>query len=224
MSQQINLFNPIFLKQQKYFSALTMLQALGLLLLGALALVAYTNFQVKRLTSDLDQVRAYKKMTEANLREAQLRYSAEDKVKALNNQIAQAERDLVATQKVAHTLETGDFGNTKGFSDSFLALARQSVSGLWLTQVSVTDGGNEMDIRGRALVAEKVPDYINRLKSEPSLKGKSFDALNMRVPHIERVVADKNGATETVDAPYIEFALIANQTVEQSKTKDGAAK
>jgi hypothetical protein len=29
MSQQINLFNPLFLKQKKYFSTVTMLQALG---------------------------------------------------------------------------------------------------------------------------------------------------------------------------------------------------
>ena len=31
MSQQINLFNPIFMKQKKYFSVTTMLQALGLI-------------------------------------------------------------------------------------------------------------------------------------------------------------------------------------------------
>jgi hypothetical protein len=29
MSQQINLFNPIFMKQRKYFSLLAMLQALA---------------------------------------------------------------------------------------------------------------------------------------------------------------------------------------------------
>ena len=34
MSQQINLFNPIFLKQKKTFSAVNMLDALALLLVG----------------------------------------------------------------------------------------------------------------------------------------------------------------------------------------------
>ena len=34
MSQQINLFNPLFLEKKKYFSAVTMTQALGLIVLG----------------------------------------------------------------------------------------------------------------------------------------------------------------------------------------------
>ena len=41
MSQQINLYNPIFLKQEKHFSARTMLQATGVVLLGAAGVCAY---------------------------------------------------------------------------------------------------------------------------------------------------------------------------------------
>ena len=49
MSQQINLFNPIFLKQRKYFSLLAMLQALGLIVLGSLFLYGYALYQVEQL-------------------------------------------------------------------------------------------------------------------------------------------------------------------------------
>src|SRR5688572_20783366 len=45
MSQQINLYNPIFLKQKKHFSARTMLQALGLIALGVGALCGYAFFE-----------------------------------------------------------------------------------------------------------------------------------------------------------------------------------
>ena len=48
MSQQINLFNPIFLKQRKYFSLLTMLQALGLIVLGSLFFYGYALYQVEQ--------------------------------------------------------------------------------------------------------------------------------------------------------------------------------
>ena len=41
MAQQINLYNPIFLQKKKHFSAVTMLQALGLLLGGILLFYAY---------------------------------------------------------------------------------------------------------------------------------------------------------------------------------------
>ena len=43
MSQQINLFNPIFLKQKKYFSVVTMLQALLLIVLGSMLFFAYAR-------------------------------------------------------------------------------------------------------------------------------------------------------------------------------------
>ena len=49
MSQQINLFNPIFMKQRKYFSLLAMLQALGLIVAGALLFYGYAIDQVGEL-------------------------------------------------------------------------------------------------------------------------------------------------------------------------------
>src|ERR1051325_9102801 len=41
MSQQINLYNPLFLKQEKHFSARTMMHALGVIALGLAALYVY---------------------------------------------------------------------------------------------------------------------------------------------------------------------------------------
>jgi len=49
MSQQINLYNPLFLRKQKYFSARTMLQSLGLIAVGLLALYAYALVQTRGL-------------------------------------------------------------------------------------------------------------------------------------------------------------------------------
>ena len=56
MSQQINLFNPIFLKQKKYFSVLTMLQALGLIVLGSALFFAYALYQVAQLSRQADEM------------------------------------------------------------------------------------------------------------------------------------------------------------------------
>ena len=58
MSQQINLFNPLFLRKEKYFSARTMLQALGLIALGIAALYAYALFQTRGLERAARRIRA----------------------------------------------------------------------------------------------------------------------------------------------------------------------
>jgi hypothetical protein len=51
VSQQINLFNPIFLKQKKIFTALPMAEALGIIVAGALLL----NWYAARSVSELEQ-------------------------------------------------------------------------------------------------------------------------------------------------------------------------
>src|SRR5438105_1650000 len=55
MSQQINLFNPIFLAQKKYFSAAAMLQALALLVGGLILAHVFAVHQtgaLERLLAD----------------------------------------------------------------------------------------------------------------------------------------------------------------------------
>ena len=49
MSQQINLFNPIFLKHEKYFSARTMGEALTLILVALAAFFVYARHDVRSL-------------------------------------------------------------------------------------------------------------------------------------------------------------------------------
>ncbi len=44
MSQQINLFNPLFLKRRKHFSAVTMAQALGVLIVGLAAFYGFARY------------------------------------------------------------------------------------------------------------------------------------------------------------------------------------
>lgn len=222
MSQQINLFNPIFLKQEKYFSAVTMAQSLGLMLLGALALALYTNYQVGKLTADARQVQAYKKATEASLKEATEHYNPEAKNRELLQRIAQLEAEIQLTRQVETTLENGDFGNTRGYSEEFLSLARQAVSGLWLTNVQIIAGDTQLNVHGRALTAELVPDYLNRLKREKNMQGKSFEVLTMQVPEIETSEKTSNGEKnekKKVPAAYIEFDLQSRQT--KSARADG---
>ena len=55
MSQQINLFNPVFLVQQKHFSLLTIVQALALILLGAGLLYVYAAYQVYELSKQFTE-------------------------------------------------------------------------------------------------------------------------------------------------------------------------
>jgi hypothetical protein len=209
VSQQINLFNPIFLKQKKYFSALTMLQALGLILLGSALLAVYVNLQLSHLKQEAAITSANLKASEARLAVVNQTYGAREKNKALDDEVRHAEAEVLALQQVTATLQRGDFGNTDGYSEYFKAFARQSVSGLWLTGLSLSGAGSEIDIRGRALQPDLVPTYISRLRQESVMRGKSFGTLDIRLPPARESKAD--GAGGRAPADFIEFHLQSSE-------------
>ena len=55
MSQQVNLYQPIFRKERRKFSAMTMLQAMGIAVLGIGLLYGYTFWQVRQLRGEVAQ-------------------------------------------------------------------------------------------------------------------------------------------------------------------------
>jgi Tfp pilus assembly protein PilN len=203
VSQQINLFNPIFLKQKKYFSAVTMVQALGLVLLGSLLLVFYASFQLSSLTDEAKATAAQLRTAQGQLAKVTTEYGPRQKSASLAAELKQTEANVVSLQRVFDTLQKGEFGNTRGYADYLRAFSRQINDGIWLTGLSIHGAGIDIELKGRALQPEMVPAYITRLKRETVMQGKSFAALEMR--DAESRSADKNG--QRSGPGYIEFSL-----------------
>jgi hypothetical protein len=66
------------------------------------------------------------------------------------------------------------------------AFARQSLDGVWLTGFEIDAGGRELALSGRALGAELVPRYLERLNHESLLQGRQFSSLKVDQRVIER--------------------------------------
>lgn len=220
MSQQINLFNPVFLKQKKYFSATTMVQALGLILVGSAVLSVYVDFQLTALGREAGSTSSQLKAAQSQLAKVSVTSGQRAKSKALEDEIQKTEAEVASLQRVFDVLKKGDFGNTKGYSEYLRAFSRQIVDGIWLTGFSIYSGGNDIRIQGRAMRPELVPAYINRLKREPVMQGKSFATLDMQAPPDPQVKGNASAAT-LAPAGYIEFDLRSSDAVKEQKP-DGA--
>ncbi|MEA5097071.1 MAG: PilN domain-containing protein [Burkholderiaceae bacterium] len=179
MSQQINLFNPIFLRQKKHFSAVAMAQALGVIVLGVLALYLYSLFEYRGGKQDADKAAAQLAATQQQLAKVIIEYAPRKRSEAQEEAIRKAQAELDALQLATDRLKQDEFGDKKGYSAYLRAFARQIVSGLWLTGFSIKGAGSAIGIQGRTLQPETVPMYINRLKQETVLQGKSFATLEM---------------------------------------------
>jgi type IV pilus assembly PilN-like protein len=205
MSQQINLFNPIFLKQKKHFSARTMLQGL-LLIIGAVAAVYV--LQVYQLSALRTQERGMR--LQADQVTQRLASAGGDPraagAKALEDEIRSAESELKTLQELAGALQTEARSGNEGFSRYLAAFARQPVSGLWLTGFTVV--GDDLELRGRALKAELLPVFIRRLSREDVLRGKAFSEVSVTA----QAAAQKAGPAQQAGASqvpqrYVEFSL-----------------
>ena len=201
MSQQINLFDPLFRRQKKYFSAHTMAQALGLLLALSLLLYGFAWYRVDRLEADVAASAQRLKAAEQEVAQIERNAPPREKSPLLAAEVAQAAAKLAARERVLAVLNGGAIGNTRGYSDYFRAFARQDTEGVWLTELHIGNNANGIFINGRALEPAMVPVYVQRLQGEPILRGRYFDTLEMRA-----APAQKDARA------FVEFSLGAERT------------
>lgn len=222
MSQQINLFNPIFLKQKKIFTALPMAQALGVIVAGILALTWYAQHSVAALEAEAASGKVLLAEREQRLARANAQFAPRAKSATLAADLAAAETELQALRNVESVLKGGALGDTSGFAEYFRAFSRQNVSGLWLTAVTINGVGNDIGLQGRAMQATLIPNYIARLTGERVMHGKTFATLDIGrpamadtaagapaapVPALTVVPPDGAAAAKSASAPYVEFSL-----------------
>jgi hypothetical protein len=206
MSQQINLFNPLFQPQKKVFSAAMMAASLALLALGVGALAAYGQVRTGALRAEAAAGAARLEQKQARLVSVSAEFAPRQKSKEIDREIAEAQAQLLALRNISHVIERGELGDTSGYAGYFKALARQSVTGLWLTGVSVSGGGRDIGIRGRSLDPANLPGYLARLTGEPLMQGKSFASLSIGEP----APATGAGGKPAAAVPWVEFSLQSN--------------
>lgn len=208
MSQQINLFNPVFMKQKKYFSVITMLQALGLIVAGSALFYGYALYQVGELSRQADAMSKRYAAEQARLVTYTNEFSLQRSAQMLEAELNQLEAQAKAQETVLSTLKSGALGNTEGYSEYMRAFARQSINGLWLTAFDIVGDGTQMSLNGAVVNPQLVPSYIQRLGKERVMRGKTFSTLQMQQPK-------KDGDRPV--ARYIEFNLRSTATAGEAK-------
>jgi len=199
MTQQINLYSPIFRKQSKVFSALTMAQGLGLIAV-VVAVFYYTISlhtslleiraadSARQLQGELERLKAYG----AGAAPAERARSLAERKKAL-------EASLAGQTQALQAFDTGVLGRTEGYSELLRALARRSMEGVWLTRIEFAEASGELSLSGRATRAELVPAYLERLRGEQALRGQGFSRLEV---------------TRPAKMPFVEFTLSSGEPPE----------
>ena len=166
MQQQINLFQPVFRREAKVFSARTLAQILAIALVLIVAGVAMLELQLSRhaATRDLlaNQYRALDTQLQALEGQADSGELAalDARTEELELRLADGATELTEIQGLM-------VARSQGFAPVLEALARYPLTGLWLTEVRLQ--GNELELHGIALDPELVPRYLALLDEDATL-------------------------------------------------------
>lgn len=200
MSQQINLYNPLFLKQEKHFSARTMVRALAVVFVAIVGVSVSTWLQTRSAERLASQYRDQVARQRDQLVKLGAQLAPPARSKALEAELVRLESDIKLRQTMLHALNGGELGNTSGFSEFFAALGRQALSGVWLTRIRISDAGNDLLVEGRALRAQLMPSYLRALNREAMMRGRRVTEMKL---------ATASGKSPADRARYIEFSIAA---------------
>jgi len=222
VNQQINLVNLALIKQKQFLTLNSIAVILGVITIAMLAYYAYIKSEVNSLSMQRQQVANELIKTQTELKAITALHMPRDKDSALEKQIETLEESEKVQQKILNTLNQSSKIPTNSYAALMRAFAKQNIDGLWLTGFSVDSQTDTLNIQGRALRGDLVPQYINGLSNEPALKGKLFSSLNISTPKLANIPvpttqskpeaeAEKNNTKNTLTITnqpnYIEFSL-----------------
>jgi hypothetical protein len=211
MSQQINLFSPLFRKQKKLFTAVAMAQAVGFMIVALALFYGYARFQVGHLERQLAVSDGQLKGALEKIKALPGANSGSEEEKKLDLQIAELDAKLAATEQLI--AQSGDGERARSYIEPLRALARQRLDGVWLTSISLAGDAGDLSLSGRALQAALVPQYIEHLRRDEAMNGRRFSTLA-----IERRPPAKAGAPAAAEQlggeDAVSFRLLASDVQE----------
>ena len=172
--QQINLYQPIFRRQRQIFSAVTMLQAAGVIGIALMTIYGYGLWQIRGLEHEALQLEGREKAYSTQLARLDPEPSNAQRREA-EQELERLTATLLTQQRLIDVLEQKPLGSTDGFSNVLAALARQRSRGLWLTDITINRVSDAIELLGESVEPGLLPAYLLQLSEENALTGYRFD-------------------------------------------------
>jgi len=180
LNQRINLYRGILRPQRTPLSAGWLLVA-GLVAVAALVGVyAFLSWRLEQRQAELAELERQRDQVTSQVAELGNRLEAREVNPELAERAQALERELTVKRRLTSLLAGKAEGNVTGFSSLLVPLARHHVSGLWLRQIALRQGGQELALQGRTLDAAKVPDYLQALREAAAYQGRRFGTFRMQ--------------------------------------------
>lgn len=177
MAQQINLLTPILLAPKRYFSALTMVQAMAMLLAATLALCLWLNLQAQQSKRDYAQAQARAALELQTLTQALAALPPPQDPQQLAQQLAQLELANHAQLLTLNILNGGLAAEGYRHSDLLKSLAQTVPASVWLASLRWLPG--QLELNGATLDPVALRTWLERLSAQPLLAGLQLGSVKV---------------------------------------------
>ncbi len=199
MTRQINLYNPALRFKKEWLTGKSLMVGIGVMVIALGLYGGLVRWQNQQLTEEASRIGAelgqmQETLTRLGQELAQRKVSSETEAA-----LRRAEAALQGRERVRAALDSGALGSSEGFAEFMKAFARQTQDGLWMVGLQMSEGGRNITLAGRTVTPDQIPGYIRGLNNEPTLRGRTFEALNVQLVEEEKPATEKS-ATRTVAA------------------------
>lgn len=166
MYQQINLYQPVFRHEKKVFSALTLLQLLGLTVLVLLGLYGGLRWQLTQIEHNRAALEGQRDQLTRQI-ETLEQTEAGSELETLDARIAELEQQSAMLDRVLGEMDAFQAPQQR-FSSLLTGLAQVRTPGLWLTRIELLASGGAT-LEGHAWNPEQIPRYLQQLDDSDRL-------------------------------------------------------
>lgn len=213
MAQQINLLTPILLAPKRYLSALTLLQATGLLLIACLAAALWLNQRDRQAELEHQALLARYTTERQALQVARAGLPAPQDALALQQQLQPLQAGNTERQALLQTLTGGAARDGRRHSDLLALVARSLPESAWLSELRHAPG--RVELVGGTLDTAQLRPWLARLSAHPLLAGQELSALRVErlgAPDSDAnspALLDRDGPLAKADVPIWAFRVVS---------------
>lgn len=223
IQQQVNLLDKRFREDETLLSPKRIIQAWVVVLVLMALYSAYSYYDI----TELEKRAAIKQDEVDNVTQVLNKLESltpQGTIESLEQEVEELKKEKERKLLVKDILRGTELGNITGFSRHMEGLARQIIPNLWLTSISIEDGGKSLAIAGSAIEPKLVPRYLQMLSNEQSFAGSEFRTFLMGIPEQEEDASKKGQAKDkppkalNKGLSYINFAI---RTLVPEEDQDG---
>lgn len=172
--QHLNLYKQLEKPKQLPFAASQQLWILGAAFALMLGIYAWLVISYGAIDDELANLKQRQQVVDGQLAVLNAEKERLLKDNTLEQEIETLKRDVVFRRKLLANVDPSTSKVVGGFSEHLQGLARQHIEGMWLNEIELDEGGQQLALVGQTRSPELVPRYIQRLSDEAAFEGHQF--------------------------------------------------